>query len=56
MTTKQESITAVYDDKKVLVAIIHRNEELRKAIVFKVEEMTDDEIAELIENKNKKDE
>lgn len=52
MKAQKEAFVAIYDEYEKLVAIVHKCPESRHQVIFKVEEMDDEEIADLINNKN----
>jgi hypothetical protein len=52
MKTRKETVMAVTNDEGKLISIIHRDETTRNYVVYKVEPMDDEEIADLINNKH----
>lgn len=54
MAPKKESVNVIYskDEKPEPIAIILKHPTIRKNIIFRLEEMDDDEIARLIEGRH----
>lgn len=53
MINKQEGVITIFDRDEMLKAIIYKDMKSRKNIIYKCEEMSMEEISQLIENNEK---